>query len=210
MVRELVLPVDKVMMQRALSRNHVCYSLSITVEGPMIFESARKKFQPKQIKILFIAEAPPPLDSKRFFYFVPVNRGDTLFLEMMKVLYPDEVISARQARNEKEKFLTHFQADGFFLIDACKMPLPKRASLSAKKRAIRAELRWLTARVKKLCGKSTKIVLISRPVYDICLAALTDFDVINREMIDFPGSGRQLEFRRKLSELLKKPHNGWS
>jgi hypothetical protein len=40
------------------------------------FESARSKFLPNNIKILFVAEAPPALDSRRFFYFVPVTLGD--------------------------------------------------------------------------------------------------------------------------------------
>jgi len=47
------------------------------------FEAARNKYNPDHIELLFIAEAPPANDSRRFFYFVQVDIGDTLFLEMM-------------------------------------------------------------------------------------------------------------------------------
>ena len=62
------------------------------------FESARGDFRPKPINILFVAEAPPSLGSRRFFYFLKVERGDSLFLEMMKVLYPREFVAAGQPR----------------------------------------------------------------------------------------------------------------
>ena len=172
------------------------------------FESARKKFLPDHIKILFVAEAPPALDSQRFFYFVPVMDGDTLFLEMMKVLYPDEFLSTRNTRQRKGEFLTRFQNDGFYLIDACRLPLPKRASPSKKKRIICADLPFLKAKLAQLkklnrLRSDTKIILIGRPVYDVCLLALKNFHVVNSDMIDFPATGRQKEFRQKLAALLK-------
>ena len=172
------------------------------------FESARKKFLPDHIKILFVAEAPPALDSQRFFYFVAIMVGDPLFLEMMKVLYPDEFLSTRNTRRHKGEFLTRFQNDGFYLIDACRLPLPKGASSAKKKRIIRADLPFLKTRLAELkklnrLRSDTKIILISRPVYDVCLIALKNFHVVNSEMIDFPGTGRQKQFREKLAASLK-------
>jgi hypothetical protein len=76
------------------------------------FEFARNMFRPDTITMLFVAQAPPALSSRRFFYFVPVSRGDGLFLEMMKVLYKDKFVSARDARQRKEWFLTRFRDDG--------------------------------------------------------------------------------------------------
>ncbi len=168
------------------------------------FESARKKFLRKPIDILFVAEAPPPLDSCRFFYFVEVTRGDSLFLEMMKVLYPDRFISAPELRARKKEFLDHFKEDGFYLIDACEAPLPRRAKKSLKKIKLREGLPCLKEKLKDLCDPDTKIVLISKPVYDVCSSALGDFNVINSEMIDFPAASRQPHFREKLARLLSR------
>ncbi len=171
-----------------------------------VFESAREKFRPDHIKTLFVAEAPPSVDSGRFFFFVPVTRGDTLFLEMMKVLYPRERfnINASDVRKRKYELLEQFRRDGFFLTDAVKALLPKRATQSVKKGAIRRSLPKLKGKLRELCDPDTKIVLISRPVYDICFQALKaeGFNVINTEMIDFPAAGRQPQFRQKLTCLL--------
>lgn len=54
------------------------------------FALASRKYRPATVRILFIAEAPPAYESKRFFYFTGLQQGDTLFLEMMKTLYPIE------------------------------------------------------------------------------------------------------------------------
>ena len=172
------------------------------------FESKRTKFRPDYIKILFVAEAPPALDSKRFFYFVSVTRGDSLFLETMKVLYPGEFASTPEVRRRKADFLEHFKNDGFYLIDACRRPFPKGARRSTKERMIRQELPLLKTSLvelwKSCCDSITGTILIGRAVYNVCSSALSDFNVLNREMIDFPASGGQKKFRRKLSLLLKK------
>jgi len=169
------------------------------------FEKAREEFRPDHIRVLFVAEAPPPVDSGRFFYFERVPRGDGLFLEMRKVLYPSENVDAPDARNRKEQFLRKFKRDGFFLIDAVDYPLPKKAARSVKNREIRKSLPTLKARLQALCSPDTRIVLIGRPVYDNCLSVLKSngFSVINTEMIDFPASSGQPNFRKKLRRLLR-------
>lgn len=175
-----------------------------------VFEIARKQYRPAHIKTLFIAEAPPSKKSQRFFYFIAVPRGDTLFLETMKVLYPKEFRSAKHARLHKKEFLSRFMNDGFYLIDACRFPLPTDASFAEKRRAIEDNLPFLRKRLKGIsesCDSRTKVILISKPVYVVCSCELVDFNVINDRMIDFPASGRQRHFRSKLGSLLKK--SGW-
>lgn len=177
------------------------------MKGRDAFDVARIQFRPDHIKTLFIAEAPPSKKSHRFFYFVSVSRGDTLFLETMKVLYPDEFYSAQHARQHKREFLTRFQNDGFYLIDACKSPMPKGVSFSEKKRTVRDNLPFLRTTLKSisaLCDSRSKIILISKSVYLTCSSELAAFNVINDCMIDFPAAGRQRHFRRKLNSLLKK------
>jgi len=42
--------------------------------------------RPDSVTYLLIAEAPPSVESGRFFYFERVPTGDSLFLEVMKVM----------------------------------------------------------------------------------------------------------------------------
>ena len=55
------------------------------------FAVASLEYRPAAVRVLLIAEAPPAYDSGRFFYFTDLRQQDTLFLEMMKTLYPLEV-----------------------------------------------------------------------------------------------------------------------
>jgi hypothetical protein len=170
------------------------------------FESARRRFRPDHIKTLFIAEAPPSRASRRFFYFVDVPRGDTLFLEMMKVLYPGEFVSAQDARQRKGEFLSRFKNDGFYMIDACRVPLRKGASFSDKKHSVRNNLPFLRKTLRnlsRLFDSRTRAILVSKSVYVVCSSQPLGVNVINREMIDFPGTGSQKKFRRKLGRLIE-------
>ncbi len=87
------------------------------------FESARQKYKPRIIRFLLVAEAPPKLRSKRFFYFEGVRKADSLFLETMRALYPHEFSDTRAVRRQKCKFLKKFKNDGFYLIDASDEPM---------------------------------------------------------------------------------------
>jgi hypothetical protein len=55
----------------------------------MDYESLRKNYKPGHIAALLIAESPPALGSNRFFYLEGVIKADALYLEMMKVLFPE-------------------------------------------------------------------------------------------------------------------------
>ena len=62
-----------------------------TIDPLKRFEEAAKRYLPHPLRLLFIAEAPPAFRVNRLFYFTGLRDGDTLFLEMMKVLYPAEI-----------------------------------------------------------------------------------------------------------------------
>jgi hypothetical protein len=113
------------------------------------FAEASRKYRPTSIRLLFIAEAPPALKFGRYFYFASLTNGDTLFLEMMKVLYPIDIgfvehgddrqpdFDANRVRQCKEELLKKFKREGFYLIDASERPMPENADLTTKKRMIR-------------------------------------------------------------------------
>ncbi len=102
------------------------------------FEHARINYQPQSIKYLFIAETPPKTNSDRFFYFENVTERDSLFIETMKVLYPNltKDIDVKDIRQMKSNLLSKFQSDGFYLIDSLNEPFEEKYSTSQKIRLI--------------------------------------------------------------------------
>ena len=169
------------------------------------FDEARRKYRPKQIKCVLVAESPPTVESGRFFYFEEVSRGDSLFWETMKALYPKDCPQSGYPRHRKREFLERFRDDGFYLLDAVDSPLGK-ASRMIKCQRIRQSLPRLQRDLREVCAADTKVILISSPVYEVCADNLRaqGVNVINDEMIDFPGSGCQRKFRDKFSRLLSK------
>jgi hypothetical protein len=164
---------------------------------------ARQNFKPNKIKILFIAEAPPKESSNRFFYYLDVKEGDSLFIETMKVLYRKDFTNTKMVRLQKKMFLEKFKNDGYFLIDSTDNPMEQK-SQSYKKRKIREALPTLKIKIRELIDSETRILLISKPVYDVCFIPLRSdgFNIINTEMIDFPGSGGQKNYKTKIEKII--------
>lgn len=166
------------------------------------FEIARQKYRPARVRVAFVAESPPRDDSGRFFYFEHVDVGDSLFLELMKALYADARGDSRSVRRRKVEYLKRFRGDEFYLIDASQEPIAGE-SRAVKARAIRAGLAQLQRDLAEIQHDELKVVLISSLVYEICCGPLRQagIDVVNTEMIDFPGFGRQREFQVKFARI---------
>lgn len=88
------------------------------------YASARNKYKPRQIRVLLLAEGPPDsLD--RHFYFEDVKKQDSLFLEIMGVLYPEQkkrYLASGRETELKQELLSLFQEDGYFLLDLADVP----------------------------------------------------------------------------------------
>lgn len=179
------------------------------------FEEAARHYLPSPVRLLFIAEAPPAFKVNRLFYFTGLRNGDTLFLEMMKVLYPVEVgysedaftpgYSVKQMRLRKPELLRKFQNDGYHLIDAYEQPMPDGANAATKTILMRSTLPELQIRVRRLLGKrNVPILLIGGITYSVCAQALRldGHRVVNDAMIHHPARGGQKLFRAKLREVL--------
>lgn len=172
------------------------------------YGAARLKYMPKRIRYLLVAES-PPRDPTRFFYFENVWKGDNLFLETMKVLYPDQDFNAKSVRSRKAQFLRQFKEDGFFLLDAVELPVGK-ISQSQKVGRIREALPILLGRVKELlAAHDARVILISVPVYEALADVLrrNGLKVVNEEPINFPAQGHQRVYREQLKKALEK--SGW-
>jgi hypothetical protein len=179
------------------------------------FKQAATRYLPNPLRLLFIAEAPPAFKVNRLFYFIGLRDGDTLFLEMMKVLYPAEVgyseggfrpgYSAKQIRLSKQELLRKFQNDGYHLIDAYERPMPAGANAATKTVLMRSTLPALLSKVRSLVGKrSVPIILIGGITYSVCAKALRldGHRVVNHTMIQHPARGGQKLFRAMLKEVL--------
>ncbi len=171
-------------------------------------EAARRKYRPELVRVAVVAESPPREGSGRFFYFEDVPVGDSLFLEVMKALYEDARDDAKAVRRQKAEYLRRFRDDGIYLIDASQVPVAGE-SRAVKARAIREGIAQLERGLPEIHHDSMQVVLISSLVYEICCEPLRQagFDVVNTEMVDFPGFGRQALFQEKFGQVIHQ--NGW-
>lgn len=131
-----------------------------------------------------------------FFYFEKVDRQDSLFIETVKVLYPQIVdkYDIKELRKNKNHFLNKLKEDGFYLIDSLKEPFEENYSSSQKVKLIKEKQVDLLIRIKNLMNEKTKVILIAIPVYKanhLFFIKKNNIPVINNESIDFNGSGSQ-------------------
>jgi hypothetical protein len=182
------------------------------------FALASRKYRPAKVRILFIAEAPPAYESRRFFYFADLRQQDTLFLEMMKSLYPLEVgfsgnrfsegFSSSAIRLRKSELLNRFKSDGYYLIDACELPMPQGANAALKAALMEIAQPALKTKIQRLCGAETiGVLLIGAVTYHVCADTLRaeGMNVLNKAAINHPARGGQVLFRAKLRAALDAP-----
>ncbi len=172
------------------------------------FYQAREKYRPEKIKLIFITEAPPAAERHRYFYLEQVRRGDSLFLEMMKVLFAEEVAAfetVKSLRAEKAYFLERMQEEGYFLMHAANTPLPGKTD-SARAKIYQEQFPTLIKEMLQVASPATPVVIISAVVFRAIakLLKVSGFNLIHDTLIEYPNSGQQLNFRRKLKPLLSQ------
>lgn len=163
--------------------------------------NAREKYRPEKVKVLFLAEA-PPCSEDRFFYFENVTKGDSLFLHIIREVFPDlQSWEVKPIRKNKEEFLHRFMEEGYFLEDSVPVPIPKGTSTSRKMKIIRDNQANLINRIKQY-NNTSKIVLLSSTVFKANYTILKQgFNVVNNFAIPFPGSGQQRNFKAAFKKL---------
>lgn len=144
--------------------------------------AAAAAYQPKKIRLLLIAEAPPcALD--RYFYFEDVDQHDWLFRYVWEGL-----MGAKPDREHKAAHLAALKTAGVFLIDLHEdnISQPTLAQL-------RPHVPGLVERARKLTPDA--IILIKSVVHDAAYDALkaAGLPVIDAR-IPFPASGQQQKF----------------
>jgi hypothetical protein len=174
------------------------------------YDTVRQQYQPKDIKILLIAESPPPApdvqSSRQFYYTDRIRKDDRLFTNTIRALYPETVdMSEPELEAEKKQWLRRFQADGWYMIEALEDSQEHKVTKQERQERIRAALPHLLARVRALAEPETKLILIKSNVFDVAAAPLRDagFTVLNTELVDYPGRFNQRVYREKLQLLAK-------
>lgn len=163
------------------------------------YAKARNRYKPREIRVLLVAEAPPD-NLDRHFYFEDVKKQDSLFLEIMGVLYPDlkkRYLSSGRDTLLKRELLERFQEDGYWLLDLSDVP----CSLAEGRLEDRVPM--FLERLEKLVDTRTPIILIKANIYDVCYTPLNKkgYAVYN-DRIPFPGSGQQRVFREKFTKAI--------
>ena len=178
----------------------------------MEYELIREKYRPVKIKVLFIAESPPPADSSKpttraFYRLEAAGDGDRLFNNTMQALYPDEVGgNLENPASRKAELLQRFQADGFYMIEVLDESLVPGTKTSQRQKELKEAVPALVEKVKKLADDQTKIILIKSNPFKICADPLREagFDVLNTETLNYPGYWQEKAYREKLAKLLTR------
>ncbi|HYG01169.1 MAG TPA: hypothetical protein VD927_01935 [Chryseosolibacter sp.] len=125
----------------------------------------------------------------------------------MKVLYPREAesLTTKEIRRNKRDFLNRFKSDGFYLIDSLDEPFERKYSISEKIVLLKNGQKRLLEKMKYLLAEETHVILIASSVYRANFEFLKQqgIPLVNKEPIDFPGSGGQKKFREKMKNILK-------
>lgn len=175
----------------------------------MTYENVRKQYQPSHIRFLLIAESPPPApaiqSSRQFYYTDRIRKDDRLFVNTIRALYTKATdLTEEELEKSKEKWLQQLKADGIYMIEALPESQVHEVTKKQRQERIREALPWLLQRVKELADLDTGIVLIKSNVYDIAAEPLKNagFNVLNTELVDYPGHFNQRAYREKLAALV--------
>jgi hypothetical protein len=188
-------------------------------------EKARKKYEPKKVDWLLVAEAPPE-DLNRYFYFETPSTHDDLFRETIHAIYREEfpefsmkveppnkhpywMPNTRELRKKKPEFLSLFMKDQFHLIDALDTPIPQSVSNHKSAQMVLTGFESLKSRMNELVSVDTRVLLIKSSVCALQKPLReAGFSVMNEGEIHFPTSGQQRQFREEMTKVLTPYFNG--
>lgn len=172
------------------------------------YDDVRAQYRPKHIKLLLIAESPPPApeiqSSRQFYYTDRIRRDDRLFTNTIRALYKDAAdLTEPELEAHKAEWLRRFADDGRYMIEALEDSQEHEVTKHQRQDRIRQSLPRLLARVGELAEPGTGIILIKSNVFDVAAEPLRQagFNVLNNELVDYPGHFNQRAYREKLARL---------
>lgn len=172
------------------------------------YDKTRQLYRPKHIKMLLIAESPPPpaevQSSRQFYRSDRIRTEDRLFINTIRARYPETLeMTESDLEANKETWLRRFQADDWYMIEALEDSQPHNVTKDQRQAKIRSALPHLIEKVRGLADPNTKIILIKSNVFEVAAEPLRQagFNVLNHELVDYPGRYNQRDYRTKLANL---------
>ncbi|HSD56278.1 MAG TPA: hypothetical protein VLA92_03945 [Candidatus Saccharimonadales bacterium] len=177
------------------------------------YDQVREQYKPTHIRYLIIAESQPPSphiqSSRQFYYADRIRKDDRLFTNTMRALYPEYADTPEpDLEAQKEKLLRRFQADGWYMIESLETSLKHEVTKKQRQILIAENLPRLIQRVKSLADEHTKVILIKSNVFVMAAEPLREagLNVLNKELLDYPGHFNQRAYREKLAALAGIKH----
>src|SRR5438309_845941 len=170
------------------------------------FNRARRKYRPRKIRLLLIAESPP--SSGGFFYFPMTIGKDHLFRETMKALdlWPKNDPMRRGVN--KQSMLRRFQSMGLYLLDTCDFPV-NQLRLVERRETVLQQIPRLVKDVINL--DPPHILILKSSIFQPVITALKESGfrsrVLNSGPVPFPSHGNQRIYRSLLRRALVKTHS---
>ena len=169
------------------------------------FNRSRRKYRPRKVRFLFIAESPP--SSAGFFYFGTTIGKDHLFRETMKALELWPRNQPMRRGIDKRSMLRHFQSMGFYLLDASVFPVDKLRPLERRKAVLNQTGRLVRDVIE---ANPMHILIVKSSILNPVRIALRDAGlrarVLNTRPVPFPSHGNQRIYRSMLRHALSKAH----
>ena len=167
------------------------------------FSRARRKYRPRKVRFLLIAESPP--SSGGFFYFDTTIGKDHLFRETMKALKFWPINKPMRSGVDKRPMLRRFQSMGLYLLDTSVFPVDKLSPID-RRRAVLSQTRRLSSDVITTDPSHIFIVKASifKPVSQALQESRMHKRVINTMAVPFPSHGNQRVYRSRLGCALRR------
>ena len=169
------------------------------------FNRSRRKYRPRKVRLLLIAESPP--SSGGFFYFRTTIGKDHLFRETMKALDLWPRNEPMRKGVDKRTMLRRFQSMGFFLLDTCVLPVDKLRPLERRK-AVESQTRRLVTDVIE--ADPAHVLIVKSSIFTPVRIALRSAGlwarVLNTGRVPFPSHGNQRTYRSLLRRALRRAH----
>jgi len=169
------------------------------------FNCARRKYRPRKIRLLLIAESPP--SSRGFFYFPMTIGKDHLFRETMKALDLWPRNEPMRKGVDKRPMLLRFQSMGLYLLDTCDFPVDKLRPMKRRKAVLQQMPRLIDDVIE---ADPPHILVVKSTIFNPVVMALEESGlrsrILNTGPVPFPSHGNQRVYRSSLRRALTKAH----
>jgi hypothetical protein len=198
-------PILFVPASSRISYRHQLLASSLSTKRASLaeFSRARRKYRPRKVRFLLIAESPP--SSGGFFYFPTTIGKDHLFRETVKALEIWPINQPMRRGVDKRRMLRRFQSTGFYLLDTCVSPVDKMRPGDRRKTVLTQTPRLVKDVIKT---NPSHIFIVKSSIFNPVSQALKESGflprLLNVRPVPFPSHGNQRPYRSMLRRAVRK------